>query len=160
MSGTIVVRSGATLSAAATISAGPNPMPSILDATSDAYWDNFGFSAIWTGSAWQMTNDDTGLSFWTVNMTLGWQTGFRPTSVDFTYTNAGPGDGFSFHMEDTLGGVLGDVSGITNGPGQHTVNLPLTFLLTDIGGLPAMRVGYPTANGGSDTLDAVIFNIP
>ena len=133
------------------------PVVPCTDRTSPTFWtETSAGNASWNGSAWDLFQNAQAPHTWTVAGV--WNLGYRPTSVDFTYTNTGAPllDTWDFIIRDTSGAAIGSVTGVANGNGTFTVNVPLTFTTFDIGGSPAMEVNsfaYNTA-----TLDSVCFN--
>ncbi len=146
-----------------------------FDYFTDAWW-SVGPGAVGV-VAWNAANNnwDIGIgsnasNMWNVIQSGpqdNWEVGFRPSAVKITYTmGSGPYfDTWDFTVRDASGNTIGSVTGVSNGVGTHTVNVPLTFngptTIHDIGDsnpttLPALQVDT-FAYTGSDTIDAICF---
>ena len=120
----------------------------------------------WNGTAWDLFQGAGPSHRWGIVGT--WNLGYRPTSIDFTYTPGvlGAFDFWEFKVYDVVGNLIGNVGGAFQGntPGvQTTINCPLTFVEpNDLGdggpnAPPEMIEFQGDAYGSISTLDGVCF---
>lgn len=113
------------------------------------YW-TAGGGITWNGSAWVLPTSANS----TLTVSGTWANGYRPASVDITYTMTA-----GYYLDDHTfyiigGGLIGNSGSISNGTGTHVVNVPLTFASNDIASLSITSFGYY----GTTTIDALCFN--
>ena len=120
--------------------------------TSDQYWSGNIYS--WTGSFWQMGNNQWGSLDPTGDETASgynWEVGYRPTSLELTvHANDLEGDGFIgassyFELRDTVGNVIGTVVFDFSDGMSQTKTMAITFVGFDIGLL--YQTGYVYSEG-------------
>ena len=120
----------------------------------ETYWASTGFT--WTGTQWDAAAQTATLTPITTGPNAGWQSGYRPVSVDVTVNSGTYGVGsFTVLLQDALDNTIGQTAVTFATASQSiTVNVPLTF------GSDIAKLNGAFLNSGAGTwsITNVVFN--